>query len=45
MVEAKVKWAHCDIAGPAIQTSGWRYYTKGMTGFSTRTLARLARKL
>ncbi len=36
-----VQWAHLDIAGPAMQTSGWRYYTKGMTGFSTRTLARL----
>ena len=45
MVDPKVKWAHCDIAGPAIQTSGWRYYTKGMTGFATRTLARLAHKL
>jgi leucyl aminopeptidase len=45
MVDPKVKWAHCDIAGPAIQTGGWRYYTKGMTGFSTRTLARLAHKL
>ena len=45
MVDPKVKWAHCDIAGPAIQTGGWRYYTKGMTGFSTRTLARIAHKL
>lgn len=45
MVDPKVKWAHCDIAGPAIQTSGWRYYAKGMTGFATRTLAHLAHKL
>jgi len=40
-----VKWAHLDIAGPAIQTGGWRYYSKGMTGFATRTLARVAKKL
>ncbi len=40
-----VKWAHLDIAGPAIQTGGWRYYSKGMTGFATRTLARVAAKL
>ena len=40
-----VHWAHCDIAGPAIQTGGWRYSAKGMTGFATRTLARLASRL
>jgi len=40
-----VKWAHLDIAGPAIQSSGWRYYAKGMTGFATRTLIRLTQKL
>jgi leucyl aminopeptidase len=40
-----VQWAHLDIAGPAIQSGGWRYYAKGMTGFSTRTLIRLAQKL
>jgi leucyl aminopeptidase len=40
-----VQWAHCDIAGPAMQTGGWRYYTKGMTGFATRTLARLPFRL
>jgi leucyl aminopeptidase len=44
-VSDKVKWAHLDIAGPAIQTSGWRYYAKGMTGFATRTLVRLAHQL
>nr|MBA3685700.1 leucyl aminopeptidase family protein [Planctomycetota bacterium] len=44
-VDPKVKWAHCDIAGPAIQTGGWRYYAKGMTGFATRTLARVAAQL
>jgi leucyl aminopeptidase len=44
-VPEKVQWAHLDIAGPAIQTSGWRYYAKGMTGFATRTLARIAEKL
>jgi leucyl aminopeptidase len=40
-----VKWAHLDIAGPAIQVGGWRYYAKGMTGFATRTLARVAAKM
>lgn len=40
-----VKWAHLDIAGPAIQTGGWRYYAKGMTGFATRTLIRLVQRL
>ncbi len=44
-VDENVHWAHCDIAGPAIQTSGWRYYAKGMTGFATRSLARIAHKL
>jgi leucyl aminopeptidase len=44
-VDAKVKWAHLDIAGPAIQSGGWRYYAKGMTGFATRSLVRLAHKL
>ena len=44
-VPENVKWAHLDIAGPAIQSSGWRYYAKGMTGFGTRTLIRLAEKL
>ena len=41
-VPESVRWAHLDIAGPAIQTGGWRYYAKGMTGFATRTLIRLA---
>ena len=44
-IPENVKWAHLDIAGPAIQTGGWRYYSKGMTGFATRTLARVAKKL
>ncbi|MBA3709273.1 MAG: leucyl aminopeptidase family protein [Planctomycetes bacterium] len=44
-VPENVQWAHLDIAGPAIQSGGWRYYAKGMTGFSTRTLIRLAQKL
>jgi leucyl aminopeptidase len=44
-VPESVQWAHLDIAGPAIQSGGWRYYAKGMTGFSTRTLIRLAQKL
>lgn len=44
-VAENVQWAHLDIAGPAIQTSGWRYYTKGMTGFATRTLIQLAQAM
>jgi len=40
-----VQWAHLDIAGPAIASGGWRYFTKGMTGFATRTLARLPHAL
>lgn len=44
-VDEKVHWAHCDIAGPAMMTGGWRYFAKGMTGFSTRTLARIASRL
>ncbi len=44
-VPETVKWAHLDIAGPAIQPGGWRYYAKGMTGFATRTLARIAQRL
>jgi leucyl aminopeptidase len=44
-VPETVRWVHLDIAGPAIRTGGWRYYAKGMTGFSTRTLSELARRL
>jgi leucyl aminopeptidase len=44
-VPENVAWAHLDIAGPAIQTGGWKYYAKGMTGFATRTLIRLAADL
>ena len=44
-VPEHVQWAHLDIAGPAIQTGGWRYYAKGMTGFASRTLIRLTQKL
>ena len=44
-VPEQVQWAHLDIAGPAIQSGGWRYYAKGMTGFASRTLIRLTQKL
>ncbi len=44
-VADNVQWAHCDIAGPAMRSNGWRYYTKGMTGFVTRTFARIAQDL
>lgn len=40
-----VLWAHLDIAGPGMATGGWRYFTKGMTGFATRTLAHLPHAL
>lgn len=45
-VDEKVKWAHCDIAGPAFQADAvWRYYAKGGTGFAVRTFAALACRL
>ena len=44
-VPKDVLWAHLDIAGPALQAGGWRYFSKGMTGFATRTLARLPHTL
>ena len=44
-VSKKATWAHLDIAGPAIRAEGWRYYTKGMTGFGTRTLAAIVRSM
>jgi leucyl aminopeptidase len=44
-VPESVQWAHLDIAGPAIVPGGWRYFAKGMTGFATRTLARLPHAL
>jgi leucyl aminopeptidase len=44
-VDPAVKWAHLDVAGPVIQTGGWRCYAKGMTGFATRSLVRLAEDL
>ena len=40
-----VKWAHCDIAGPAMMGGAWRYYDEGNTGFAVRTFARLAKCL
>jgi leucyl aminopeptidase len=44
-VKKDVAWAHLDIAGPAMATGGWRYFAKGMTGFGTRSLIRLAQTL
>ncbi len=44
-VPEKTVWAHLDIAGPAIQTGGWRCYAKGMTGFATRTLLKSVEKI
>ncbi len=40
-----VKWAHCDIAGPAMMGGSWRYYDEGNTGFAVRTFAQLAQCL
>ncbi len=42
-VPENAQWVHLDIAGPAMATGGWRYYTRGFTGFGTRTLIELAR--
>ncbi len=36
------KWAHLDIAGPALLSDAWQCYGKGGTGFGVRTLVRLA---
>jgi leucyl aminopeptidase len=44
-VSDDVQWAHCDIAGPAMRTDSWRYYSKGATGFAVRSFARLAQRL
>ncbi|TVR45484.1 MAG: leucyl aminopeptidase family protein [Planctomycetota bacterium] len=44
-VSESVKWAHLDIAGPAMMGGPWRYFTKGNTGFAVRSFARLAHKL
>jgi len=44
-VDPKVRWVHCDIAGPAMQSGGWRYYAKGMTAFGVRSFAHLAEEL
>lgn len=35
-VPAKVRWAHLDIAGPANTKSGYRYFSKGATGYGVR---------
>lgn len=41
-----VKWAHCDVAGTAMQfDADWRYYTKGMSGFAVRSFANLVNTL
>lgn len=37
-VPEDAKWAHLDIAGPFIVEKPWKYYPKGATGFSVRTL-------
>ena len=37
-----VKWAHCDIAGPAMMGGSWRYFDEGNTGFAVRSFARIA---
>ncbi len=34
------KWAHIDIAGPAISESEWEWNQKGGTGFGVRTVLR-----
>ncbi|MBN1516941.1 leucyl aminopeptidase [Candidatus Sumerlaeota bacterium] len=38
-------WAHCDIAGPYLIDSCWRYFKPGATGFGVRTIGRLIEAL
>jgi leucyl aminopeptidase len=40
-----VRWAHLDIAGSELLTSKWRYFGKGATGFTVRTLTRLSTEI
>lgn len=40
-VNADVKWAHLDVAGPVISTKESGYAPKGATGFAVRTLVEL----
>lgn len=44
-VADNVKWAHLDIAGPAMMGAPWRYFVKGNTGFAARSFAAIAHKL
>lgn len=39
-VEKDVKWAHLDIAGPAMRKSGKGQFSAGGTGFGVQTLTR-----
>jgi leucyl aminopeptidase len=41
-VDPSMKWVHLDIAGTALITKAWKYFTPGATGVGVRTLARLA---
>ncbi|RLE85183.1 MAG: leucyl aminopeptidase, partial [Thermoprotei archaeon] len=34
----KAKWAHIDLAGPAINPKEWEWMPKGGTGFGVRLL-------
>lgn len=40
-VDKDIPWAHIDMAPVDFVSKPWSYYTKGATGFGTRTLANL----
>ncbi len=44
-VPDKVKWLHCDIAGPGIKEDPLDHLGKGAKGFGVKTLVRLAEEL
>lgn len=45
-VDPAMRWAHLDIAGPALLSGGgWRYFGPGGTGFGLRTFVELAQSL
>ncbi|MEN3033863.1 MAG: leucyl aminopeptidase [Aquificaceae bacterium] len=44
-IKEGIKWAHLDIAGPAHAREEWGYYSKGASGFGTRTCLELIRRL
>ncbi|CAG9312775.1 unnamed protein product [Blepharisma stoltei] len=43
-IEKDVKWAHLDIAGPAMSKADREQFSKGGTGFGTQTLTKYIQK-